>query len=101
MFFPANTPWNIVAAQGVNRVGEYGTLPFRGPAVTNEADHEPTMDEVFWDNRAEEARLVAEVMTTPEAKVELLRVATAYERLARYTRRRREAGRRAPEDHQA
>ena len=31
-----------------------------------------------------------EAMTTPEAKVELLRVATAYERLARYTRRRRE-----------
>ena len=58
--------------------------------MTSEADHEPTMDEVFWDNRAKEARLVAEVMTTPEAKVELLRVATAYERLARYTRRRRE-----------
>jgi hypothetical protein len=69
--------------------------------VTNEADHEPIMDEVFWDNRAEEARLVAEGMATPEAKIELLRVATAYERLAKYTRRRREAGRRAPEGHQA
>ena len=31
-----------------------------------------------------------EAMATPEAKLELLRVATAYERLARYTRRRRE-----------
>jgi hypothetical protein len=63
--------------------------------VTNEADHEPIMDEVIWDNRAEEARLVAEAMTTPEAKVELLRVATAYERLARYARRRRASGRRS------
>ena len=69
--------------------------------MTNRVDHEPIIDEVFWDNRAEEARLVAEAMATREAKVELFKVATAYERLARYTRRRREAKRSTPEGHQA
>jgi len=69
--------------------------------MTNRVDHEPIIDEVFWDNRAEEARLVAEAMTTREAKVELFKVATAYERLARHTRRRREAKDSTPEGHQA
>jgi hypothetical protein len=51
---------------------------------------EPLMTEGFWQDRAEEAHLVAEVMSTPEAKVEMLRIASAYARLARRARHLRQ-----------
>ena len=47
---------------------------------------EPLMTEGFWQDRAEEAHLVAKVMSTPEAKVEMLAIASAYARLARRIR---------------
>ena len=41
------------------------------------------MDEGCWQERAEEAELIAKAMSTPEAKVELHKIAYAYARLAR------------------
>lgn len=41
------------------------------------------MDEGCWQERAEEAELIAKAMSTPEAKVEMHKIAYAYARLAR------------------
>jgi hypothetical protein len=37
----------------------------------------------YWHSRAEEARTVAEIMTDPEAKQILLKIAQSYGRLAK------------------
>jgi hypothetical protein len=51
---------------------------------------EPVMDESFWEEKAEEARLVANILTTPPAKSEMLGIAAAYARLARYAKHQKE-----------
>jgi hypothetical protein len=49
--------------------------------------NEPAIrDEAYWQEQAEEAELLAVVMSTPEAKIEMLRIAFAYARLARRAR---------------
>ena len=54
------------------------------------ADESVIRGEGFWQERAEEAHLVAAEMTTPEAKVEMLRIAFGYARLARRARHLRQ-----------
>jgi hypothetical protein len=49
---------------------------------------EPRMDESFWREKAEEARLVAEKLTTREAKGDLLAIAQRYALLAERARER-------------
>ena len=39
-------------------------------------------DAAYWRERAEEARALAAVMTTPTARREMLQISAAYERLA-------------------
>jgi hypothetical protein len=41
------------------------------------------MDPSFWEQKSEEAQLVANRLRTSEAKTEMLQVASAYARLAR------------------
>jgi hypothetical protein len=53
--------------------------------------NEPAIrDEAYWQEQAEEAELLAAFMSTPEAKVEMLKIAFAYARLARRARHRRQ-----------
>jgi hypothetical protein len=47
------------------------------PAKQYDADH--------WLARAEEARTLAAGMTVPEARLEMLRIAASYERLAKHS----------------
>ena len=42
-------------------------------------------DADFWLERAEEARTLAADLMRPEARLEMLKVAAAYERLAKYS----------------
>ena len=48
----------------------------------------------YWSDLAEEARIQAEQMVTPEAKDELLAISARYQRLALHARKRR--SRKAP-----
>jgi hypothetical protein len=50
------------------------------------ADEPTVRDESFWQKRAEEAELLATAMSTLEAKIEMLKIAFAYARLARRAR---------------
>jgi hypothetical protein len=50
------------------------------------ADGPPEIDEGFWEEKAEEARSVARKLTIATARLEMLAIAAAYARLARYTR---------------
>lgn len=49
---------------------------------------EPVKDESFWQSRADEARRIAESLTHPAAKREILLVAEQFEALARQARKR-------------
>lgn len=55
------------------------------------ADEPAIRDEGFWQERAEEAHLIAAEMSAPEAKVEMHKIASAYARLARRARHLRQA----------
>jgi hypothetical protein len=61
------------------------------------ADGPAIRDEDFWQERAEEAYVVAAEMSTLEAKVEMVRIASAYARLASRARHLRQT-RRAHDD---
>jgi len=54
--------------------------------VTNE----PVKDESFWRSRADEARRIAESLTHPAAKREMLQVAEQFEALAGQARKQSE-----------
>jgi hypothetical protein len=57
------------------------------------------MDETYWEERAEEARLLVRALASPTAKTEMLQIAAAYAGLARSARRREK--RRAASDRSA
>jgi hypothetical protein len=57
------------------------------PALFDDPEH--------WRSRAEEARVVAEQLSDPEAKRTMLRIATDYDRLAEHVNCRQESNRRS------
>ena len=79
---------NLVAITGQGTLLEAGEEGLRGFTV---ADGPPEIDEGFWEEKAEEARSVARKLTIATARLEMLVIAAAYARLARYTRHKRAA----------
>ena len=68
--------------RSLSRVGDHLVS---GIKVTDE----PVKDESFWQSRADEARRIAESLTHPAAKRELLLVAEQFEILARQARKQK------------
>jgi hypothetical protein len=56
----------------------------------------PTFDAEHWRSRAEEARMLAELMGDPAAKGTMLEIADQYERLAQQAEKRAELEKRPP-----